>query len=65
MPPKTHEQLQMEENEKRQHEAWMKAERLNCRKIALCTSEHFQTPDAEQMLRQADIIYEWLIEGLE
>lgn len=64
MPPKSPEQLQMEENERVQNEIWTKARKWEARCMAIEAAKTFNAPDAEQMTTQANKIYEWLIQDL-
>lgn len=55
---------QAKENAKIQKQMYQESEKLNCRKMALQISQSFAAPDAEQMLKQTNKIYEWLIQDI-
>ena len=64
MPPKTQEQISMEEITKMQNEESIKEQKWEARRKAVDIAGRFAAPDAEQMLTQANKVYEWLIQDL-
>lgn len=54
----------MDQNAKQQLESWLKAERLNCRKRAMEISLQIKLKDGGDLLKEAEVIYDWLTKDL-
>ena len=53
----------MEENLKIQNQMWLREQQMTCRKKALDIALSFKILEAKQMIEEASLIYEWLMNG--
>lgn len=56
---------QADVNAKAQHESWLKAEKLNCRKRAMEYAVQIKIKDGCDIYSEAQKMYDWLIKDLE